>query len=235
MARRSARQHGRRVRRSSRRKYDVKRQKRWYNTYYAGHHDDILERSRQRFRSLSPEQKERRIAQMREARKRRMEDPQYREKLRQQNQEYRSRLEVKERRREYKRSPETRRKNSENRILREARKVGIATVPTSFRTGSGQKIPSKRLIAATRLGTADMTSSSVFLKNPEKAVKKDYRNFGVFGLYHRARLKARTNLSALPIGEVAREREVNRANVPSEVLPAPKRRYRTPDNIEGKN
>lgn len=184
--------------------------RRYHKTYYSKHDQEIGMRSRAY--EARPEVRERRRARRRELSK----DASFKEKRRQYDKKYRSTTKYKERRQEYRRRPEVR----ERQILREARKSGYATLPKHVRILTGEKIDAKRILNSARLGTADMTSLGSFKKNPEKAVRRDYRSFRVMPIYRRARMKRDVaNLSALPVSEIAAQRKFYEENTPSEVAP----------------
>ena len=110
-------------------------------------------------------------------------------------------------------------RKNRSKYIREIRSRGQFTVPNWIRLPGGRKIPGMAAARQQRPGTAEMTSSKLFHRNPEKSVKQDYRSFGVMPIYRRARMAPRVNLSTLPVGEVAKQREVNEANTSQEMLP----------------
>jgi hypothetical protein len=110
-------------------------------------------------------------------------------------------------------------RKNETGYVRELRRHGQFTVPKWIKLSDGRKIPGVAAARQQSLGTANMTTTGTFLRNPQKAVKQDYRSFGVMPIYRRAKMAPRVNLSTLPVEEVARQREVNDVNEPAEVLP----------------
>ncbi len=77
---------------------------------------------------------------------------------------------------------------NESKYLREMRRQGQYSVPRTIRLQGGRKFRGTAAYSKHKLGTADMTSFEVFRKNPEEAVKRDYRAFGIMPIYRKARM-----------------------------------------------